>query len=392
MLEIADRCNESCVHCYQVHGQRGELSTAEWMRVIDELAELGVLFLTFSGGEPTLRKDFLELVAHARRRRFAVKVYSNALNIDDALARALGELAVQEVQISLYSHEPSRHDAVTRVPGSFARVLAATRSLRRSGVRVLLKTPLMTTNADALDEYMALAQSLDADFAFDPHLNPREDGDFSPRALAIDKAAYLALRRDPRLRGPGPQARDLSAAPCGACANNVHVEADGELRPCTQWAVPTGDARREPLARAWRENANANAIRALTWADLPGCRACDLRDYCQRCFADARAEVGSPLLPYPMACRGARWHYEARHGAAPRIAGGSETSQDGVGPYRRVGEHTFERVAFALEALDRERMQSFARLSPASSNEGPLVTLRRRRSDALRQPTSTPSE
>src|SRR5690606_40054781 len=71
----------------------------------------------------------------------------------------------------------------------------------------------------------------------------------------------------------------------------------------------------------------------ISWADLPGCRACDLRDYCQRCFADARAEVGSPLLPYPMACRGARWHYEARHGAAPRIAGGSET---------RSEEHTSE--------------------------------------------------
>jgi len=53
MIEIADRCNEACVHCYQVQGQKGELSTDEWRSILDELAEMGVLFLTISGGEAT---------------------------------------------------------------------------------------------------------------------------------------------------------------------------------------------------------------------------------------------------------------------------------------------------------------------------------------------------
>ena len=58
MIEIADRCNEVCVHCYQEQGLKGEMTTEQLESVIDQLAELGVLILTISGGEATLRKDF----------------------------------------------------------------------------------------------------------------------------------------------------------------------------------------------------------------------------------------------------------------------------------------------------------------------------------------------
>ena len=152
MIEIADRCNEKCVHCYQVQGQKGEMTTEEIFGVLDELAEMGVLFLTISGGEATLRKDFLDIVAYARKKKFAVKLFTNGLKVTRELASKLGELAVQEVQISLYSSHANVHDWVTNVPGSWEKTTAAARYLVDAGVKVVLKTPVMRINEDDTDD------------------------------------------------------------------------------------------------------------------------------------------------------------------------------------------------------------------------------------------------
>ena len=73
-IQLSDRCNHACEHCYQVHGKRGELETAEVKALLDDLAASGVLFVTFSGGEVTLRPDLLQLIEYARSLRFAVRL------------------------------------------------------------------------------------------------------------------------------------------------------------------------------------------------------------------------------------------------------------------------------------------------------------------------------
>jgi radical SAM protein with 4Fe4S-binding SPASM domain len=396
MVEIADRCNEACVHCYQVQGTKGELDTEQWEKVFSELAELGVMFLTISGGEPTLRKDFLHLVAYARKLRFAVKIFSNALNISPTLAAELGRLSVQEVQISLYSHRAEVHDGVTRVPGSFERVVRATRDLREAGVKVVLKSPLMTLNAAEYAEYVAFVIGLGADYTLDPKLNPRENGDMAPTALALGKPAYLALRRDIRFASPPPRAeRRLDAAPCSACRGNVHVEPNGEMRPCTQWNIPTGQATDGGVREAWYGNAAARAIRGLTWNDLPGCRECDLRAFCQRCFADAERYAGDALAPYAQACGSALWKYQAERGVQPEID--SEAGYCAalpVGPFRNAGEHRFMVAPtdpLSPPALERPWLGAAPNPEPAVLPRGFVPLRRGATGPALRVAAAAPS-
>jgi MoaA/NifB/PqqE/SkfB family radical SAM enzyme len=397
MVEIADRCNEACVHCYQVQGQKGEIGTEDWKRIFDELAEMGVMMLTISGGEPTLRKDFLDLVAYARQLRFAVRIYSNALNITPQLARQLGELAVQEVQISLYSHRAEVHDAVTRVKGSFAKVETAARELRKAGVRVVLKSPLMQMNSDAYREYIDFVQSLGAEFSMDPKINPREDGDLAPTQLAISKQTFLAIRKEPLFarKSPGVPATG-KRRPCGACKGNVHVEANGELNPCTLWNVATGNALSDGMRQAWHENPVANAIRSITWSDLPACSVCDLQHHCSRCFAEAEHYTGHALAAYGRACRTARWRYELETGVEPELDSDDDfCDAEPIGPFRNTGPHRFlvQHADSKTFEVQRQWLPGAATRAPQSHmNPAQLVQIRRHKTAPLTPVTVPPSD
>src|SRR6266568_6757188 len=85
--DLTYRCNERCVHCYLDHDDHGEMTTAEIKGVLDQLEEAGVFFLTFSGGEVFMRRDFFDLLEHARRLLFNVKIKTNAVIIHAAEAQ-----------------------------------------------------------------------------------------------------------------------------------------------------------------------------------------------------------------------------------------------------------------------------------------------------------------
>ncbi|MEC7518551.1 MAG: radical SAM protein [Myxococcota bacterium] len=386
MVEIADRCNEKCVHCYQVQGQKGELDTEEWKAIFDELAEMGVILLTLSGGEATLRHDFLELVAHARKLRFSVKLFTNGLNMTPELARSLSELAVQDIQISLYSTRAEVHDWVTNVPGSWQRTVDGVRHLVAEGLSVTIKSPVMSFNADEVDDYISLAESLGAGFMLDPNLDGTEEGSAEPQQFGIDDETYLRLRSHPALvtpvKGDAAPPKQLERSVCGACSGHVHVEANGEMRPCTMLDVPVGDARRS-VRSAWAENAQGRAIRELTWNDLHGCRDCDLQPRCGRCFASARLEGGDALGPYPGACRRAKLHHQLATGSEPIIDDPSGLGVE-TGPYRRIAGDRFERIPDRVLPTDdaKARELSWTRgartaTAPQLIRPGDLVRIRR---------------
>ncbi len=386
MIEVADRCNEVCVHCYQIQGQKGELSLDEWKRIIDELAEMGVLFLTISGGEATLRKDFLDIVAYAREKAFAVKLYTNGLSMTDALAASLADLAVQEVQISLYSHRAEVHDWVTRVPGSWQKTVDGAKALIARGVHVVLKSPLMSFNADEYREYIDFVTSVGADFSLDPQLDYREDGDRSTQRLQMDDRTYLKVLSDPILgrERSGTPKKSLDRSVCGACSGNVHIEANGEMRPCTLLNVPVGNAVEDGVRKAWTENADAAMIRELTWRDLHGCRDCDLQPYCGRCFANAQTETGDATAPYASACARAKLGWERAHGAPPEVQATAGRDPK-VGPYREVEPGVFRTMVDVRTAEDEERAGAFGwvrrepgeQVSGETIRPGGLVQIRR---------------
>ena len=291
-LDLTYRCNERCVHCYLDHDDHGEMTTAEIKKLLDELAAAGVFFLTMSGGEILLRKDFFEILEYARALLFSVKLKTNAVMIRERQAERIRSLGVQSVQISIYSHRPEVHDAITKVPGSLKRSLQAIRLLKAHGLNVTIADVLMLQNIQDYPGVRALAAELGVLFTIDPTITPKIDGDRSILDLNVDRTALGRVFRDEALVGsveefcrPPKEADDddLDGQPCSAGHTACYVSPYGDVYPCVQFPLPSGNVRRTPFLEIWRRSEQLNEVRSITLRDLPSCSKCVHGATCTRC-------------------------------------------------------------------------------------------------------------
>jgi radical SAM protein with 4Fe4S-binding SPASM domain len=292
-LDVTYRCNERCVHCYLDHDDHGEMTTAEIKHLLKEMADAGVFILTLSGGEIFLRKDFFEILEYARRQLlFCVKLKTNAILIREREAARIRDLGVESIQISIYSHRAEVHDAITLVPGSLKRSVDAIRFLKAQGLRVVIANVLMIQNVQDYRGVRALAEELGVECTLDPTITPMMDGDRSVLNLGIGGKELQEVFRDAALVGDVEEFCMVSAPadesvmhalPCSAGHTNCYVSPYGDVFPCVQFPLPTGNVRTQRFIDIWRHSDRMNEVRSIRLKDLPTCSSCTHASGCTRC-------------------------------------------------------------------------------------------------------------
>ena len=290
-FDLTWRCNERCIHCYLDHDDHGEVTTAEVKGILDQLASAGTFFLILSGGEPLLRKDFFQIVEHARRLMFSVKLKTNGILIGEREAARLRELAVEVVQISVYSHRAEVHDAITKVPGSLERTLNAVRFLRDQGLKVIIAGVMMRQNMGDHKQVQKLAEELGVSFQLDPTITPKLDGDTSILDLRIPDSALPELFRDDSLVGDADEfcasgevdTGALEALPCSAGHTACYISPYADVFPCVQFPLPTGNLREQRFLDVWRGSREMQQVRDIRMSDLHTCTSCGNVASCSRC-------------------------------------------------------------------------------------------------------------
>ncbi len=291
-LDITYRCNERCEHCYLDHEDHGEMTTSEIRELLNQLAEAGVFFLTLSGGEVFMRRDFFEVVEHARGLLFNVKVKTNAVMIRESEARRLRELGVEQIQISVYSHRAEVHDGITKVPGSFKRTIDAIRFLKSQGLKVVIANVLMVGNHSDYAGVMVLAQELGVSYTLDPTITPKIDGDTSILNLRIGGSALKKIFGDRAMVGdveefcapPPPPGEDImDGYPCSAGHTACYISPYGDVYPCVQFPLPCGNVRKQKFLDIWRESKQLKEVRSIRARDLTVCSSCAHVGTCTRC-------------------------------------------------------------------------------------------------------------
>lgn len=225
-LELTGRCQLACRHCYadsSPAGSHGWMTSADWVRVIDEAPEWGVRLVQFIGGEPTLHPALPELIDHALSRALAVEVFTNLVHISDELWDTFAQPGVS-LATSYYSDKADQHAAVTGRP-SYARTKANITEAVRRGI------PLRAGVIDLGDgQRVEAARTELAD-------------------LGVARIGYDRLRQIGRgVRDEDTRAKQL----CGRCGDGrAAVRPDGTVSPCVfaRW-VRTGSVLDGPLSAA----------------------------------------------------------------------------------------------------------------------------------------------
>jgi radical SAM protein with 4Fe4S-binding SPASM domain len=291
-LDLTYRCNERCVHCYLDHDDHGEMTTAEIKHLLDEMADAGVFILTLSGGEIFMRRDFFEILEYARRLMFCVKLKTNAVLIREREAARLRDLGIESVQISIYSHRPEVHDAITLIPGSLKRSVDAIRFLKSQGLKVIIANVLMTQNMQDYPGVRALAAELGVECTLDPTVTPMMDGNRSTVDLGVEQGVLRQVFRDASLVGDVDEfcaipaqagESELESTPCSAGHTACYVSPYGDVFPCVQFPLPTGNVRQQRFIDIWRHSDQMNEVRSIRLKDLTTCTSCTHVSNCTRC-------------------------------------------------------------------------------------------------------------
>jgi radical SAM protein with 4Fe4S-binding SPASM domain len=323
-MELTFRCNLRCQHCYVAHGHTGlpgkqELSLAEIERILDEMVAEGTLWLLMTGGEPLLRRDFLEIYNAAKNRGLLVSLFTNATMITNRIADHLAEYRPFNLEISQYGATQETYERVTGIPGSYARFRSGVDLLLERKIPIRLKTVVMTLNQHELRDMEAFANNLGVRFRYDAMINAGLNGSGSPTDLRIspEEVVELDLADEDRLAGwrsfaeqyqdVQPDNRYLYV--CGAGLQSFHIDPYGQLSVCMMARRQQYDLRRGTFREGW--NDFLAEVRYQPPRGAYGCNQCPLLPICGQCPGWGDMEHNDPQKPVEYLCQVAHLRAEA---------------------------------------------------------------------------------
>lgn len=328
-LELTHHCNFRCAHCYIPDFAAPDLlPTERLMGLLDELAKMGTLYLSFTGGELLLRRDWVVLGRYARTLGFFLTLMTNASLIDEAAADLIADLPAR-VEVSMYSMDEEVFERITGLRGSYRRTRWGIELLCRRHVEVVLKTPVMTHNYSGIDAVATWAEEVGADFMAFASIVARKDGDLAPLRLRVPDEELLAFFSGPYFgcNEPGDEnGADPDGGLCAAGRRYCNITPTGDVLACNILPGSAGNLRERTFREIWDHSPSLAKIRSIQHQDLTTCRTCPALSYCGRCPAQALVEDGDILGPSAAACRRAAVIRKIR---ATRAAAGSAVGRDG---------------------------------------------------------------
>ena len=325
-LRVTDRCNLECIHCFAGSAKESgdtELSLHEIKGIIDWASGRGSFRLGITGGEPTLRKDLVEIVRYAKDSNLWTMVTTNGYSLTDDLCSALHSAGIDQVDVSLDNSTAALHDHFRGRTGSFERAVKAVSTLMSHNIVTAVTSVVSTWNVEDLSALYQLARESGAaifkvdafiavgrgqqELALSPEqfknvyewMDTLDDPDITAEKFS-DKFDFLYAAPSLNVL---EAVFDYKGAPvCEAAITRCTITAEGVVLPCSYFCTPefyAGNIREQPLDEIWDESEVFKTFRTIHPFE-GACTSCEYNTVCRGgCRARAYYMGEHPLGPDP---------------------------------------------------------------------------------------------
>jgi radical SAM protein with 4Fe4S-binding SPASM domain len=308
-IEITSRCNERCIHCYIPHHVKNtSIDPALFYEVLRQCKSMGVMDLTFSGGEPMLHPQFCNFLRKAKEMDFSVGILSNLTMLDDKILAVIKEGVLASVNVSLYSMNAEIHDAITMLAGSHKKTIAGIHKLIANDIPVQISCPVMKQNIDSVAAVLQFGQDYKCRVINDYMIMARFDhsSDNLVHRISLEEVSsvietimendviYQHKTLSPAFEMLNTIDKDISEDTiCGVCNTYICMTANGNVYPCSAWqGYILGNVKDTTLAEIWSNSPKIKYLRGIRRKDFPKCLSCADRDFCAVCMAKNFNESG----------------------------------------------------------------------------------------------------
>lgn len=294
-IEIANACNERCVHCYIPNEYKNDVINSDlFYRIIEEGRRMNIIHVTLSGGEPLLHKDILGFLKKCRELELSVNVLSNLTLLTDDIVSEMKKNSLLSVQVSLYSMDATVHDAITKLKGSFEKTKAGILRLCDEGIPVQISCPIIKQNKDSYVDVLRWGWAHNIAVATEPVIFAAYDhsGCNLDNRLSIEEVdnVLTVQMQEGYAESIQKTAEDkerLTANDpiCSVCRYSFCVAANGKVFPCAGWQNNVvGDLNYQTVQQVWETSKKIQELRQIKRSQFSQCVDCKDRGYCTVCM------------------------------------------------------------------------------------------------------------
>jgi radical SAM protein with 4Fe4S-binding SPASM domain len=304
-FELTYGCNLRCVHCYNPTHRAlpQELTTSEICRLLDQIAEMGVLTVTFTGGEPSVRPDIEHIFRHARRQGLVLNLLTNATHITPTFAILLKEVEIAQIYVSIYGATETIYERMTRIAGSYQQFRKGLAFLAEDKLPVNVRMPVTTINYHEIPACRQIVESLGLKFQYCLEIMTSITGDPTPLQYRLAPEAkvridqeLLPYRRVDELETSCSTQGSFIECVCGQ--SRFAITPYGKMNLCTAFPIPGYNLRAGTVKEGWE--VLKQTVDDAHPTHRYECPTCDVRSHCRQGRSDAWLETGdmSTCLPH----------------------------------------------------------------------------------------------